>query len=105
MLTVGILTSHALPIPSAAAQSIQSTISHTDQQDMYSLRPAEFKQALVQTDSSMLVMKSYVDSIKKQPEIHLKCIQMIKDTLRSDMIHHQKIAKENANDWGKVEKK
>lgn len=71
---------------------------------MYSLRPVEFKRALVQTGSSMLVMKSYVDNIQEQPEIHVECIQMIQDTLRSDMIQHQKTAKENASNWGKVEK-
>ncbi|MDA1775105.1 HBL/NHE enterotoxin family protein [Bacillus cereus] len=104
ILTVGVLTNYAIPISSAAAQSNQVAISQKKQLDMYSLRPVEFKRALVQTGSSMLVMKSYVDNIQEQPEIHVECIQMIQDTLRSDMIQHQKTAKENASNWGKVEK-
>ncbi|MBG9634034.1 MULTISPECIES: HBL/NHE enterotoxin family protein [Bacillus cereus group] len=104
ILTFGVLTSYAIPISSAAAQSNQVTISQKNQQDMYSLRPVEFKQVLAQTGSSMLVMKSYVDNIQAQPEIHVKCIQMIPETLRSGMIQHQKNAKEHASNWGKVEK-
>ncbi|PEP96975.1 HBL/NHE enterotoxin family protein [Bacillus toyonensis] len=104
LLTVGILTSYVLPISSVAANSTQVAISQTDHQDRYSLRPAEFKQALAQTDSSMFVMKSYVENIQKQPEIHLESIQMIQDTVGSDMIYHQKTAKENASNWGGVEK-
>ncbi|WP_197266221.1 HBL/NHE enterotoxin family protein [Bacillus thuringiensis] len=104
ILTVGVLTSYVIPISSAAAQSNQVAISQKKQQNMYSLRPAEFKQALAQTGSSMLVMKSYVDNIQEQPEIHVECIPMIQDALRSDMVQHQKTAKENASNWGKVEK-
>ncbi|HDR7791154.1 HBL/NHE enterotoxin family protein [Bacillus cereus group sp. Bc252] len=104
ILTAGILTGYALFIPSAEAQSIQISTLDTNQQEIYSLRPSEFKYALGQTDSSLLVMQLYAENIQKQPDIHLEGIQMIQDNLRSDMICHQKIAKENANDWERVEK-
>ncbi|OQR53359.1 HBL/NHE enterotoxin family protein [Bacillus sp. CDB3] len=104
ILTIGILTSNIHPMISKAAPSTQISIFHTDQQEMYSLRPAEFKNVLAQTDSSLNVIKSYVENIQKQPVIHLERIQVIHDNLRSDIIRHQKITKENAANWEEVQK-
>ncbi|MBG0969264.1 HBL/NHE enterotoxin family protein [Bacillus sp. SRB3LM] len=98
ILTIGTLSINVFPTLLEAAQSTPII----GQQEMYFSCPTEFKSALAQTDASMIIMQSYVKNIQKQPEIFLENIQIIDDDLRSDIIYHQKIAKENAIKWEKV---
>ncbi|HHL0974559.1 TPA: HBL/NHE enterotoxin family protein [Bacillus cereus] len=87
-----------------AANSTSNVSIQFNQKETYSLRPLEFQQALAQADSNMLRLFLYAENIQKQPEIQVSGLHVDNATLRVDMIRHQQLAKEHANDWGTVEK-
>lgn len=104
ILAIGIIGSQVIPMYAEAANSTSNVSIQFNQKETYSLRPLEFQQALAQADSNMLRLFLYAENIQKQPEIQVSGLHVDNATLRVDMIRHQQLAKEHANDWGTVEK-
>ncbi|PEZ46364.1 hemolytic enterotoxin [Bacillus thuringiensis] len=101
-LMIGILTSNLFPMFSEAEKHTQATIFDKEQQEIYPLRLIDVKSVLAQTSSAMISMKSYVENIRKQSEVHLSRIPAINDNLCLDIMRHQINAQKHAENWMQV---
>ncbi|MBC6974782.1 alpha-helical pore-forming toxin family protein [Bacillus sp. Xin] len=95
-----------LPAHTYAAESTTKPIpvhaSVTDASDKYSeysLGPDGLRAAMEKTGSNALVMDLYALTIIKQANVNFNGITTVDDSLKTKVVHHQDVARGNANQW------
>ncbi|AIK37248.1 hemolytic enterotoxin family protein [Bacillus pseudomycoides] len=95
-----------LPAHTYAAESTTKPIpihaSVTDASDKYSeysLGPDGLRDAMARTGSNALVMDLYALTIIKQANVNFNGITTVDDSLKTKVVHHQDVARGNANHW------
>ncbi|KEK24090.1 non-hemolytic enterotoxin subunit C [Bacillus gaemokensis] len=99
IMIAGVTTGNLLPLQPYAAEQKEKIHSLQESNKNYSLGPAGFQDAMVQTTSSIFAMDSYAKTIRNQQETDLSRISLINSNLRENMVKHQKDAKVNASYW------
>ncbi|KFN13819.1 non-hemolytic enterotoxin subunit B [Bacillus pseudomycoides] len=82
------------PIPIHASVSDAS-----DEYSEYSLGPDGLRDAMARTGSNALVMDLYALTIIKQANVNFNGITTVDDSLKTKVVHHQDVARGNANHW------
>ncbi|WP_243522905.1 HBL/NHE enterotoxin family protein [Bacillus pseudomycoides] len=82
------------PIPIHASASDAS-----DKYSEYSLGPDGLRDAMERTGSNALVMDLYALTIIKQANVNFNGITTVDDSLKTKVVHHQNVARGNANQW------
>ncbi|WJE54444.1 HBL/NHE enterotoxin family protein [Bacillus cereus] len=82
------------PIPIHASASDAS-----DKYSEYSLGPDGLRDAMARTGSNALVMDLYALTIIKQANVNFNGITIVDDSLKTKVVHHQDVARGNANQW------
>ncbi|CAI8921490.1 enterotoxin [Bacillus pseudomycoides] len=82
------------PIPIHASVSDAS-----DKYSEYSLGPDGLRDAMARTGSNALVMDLYALTIIKQANVNFNGITTVDDSLKTKVVHHQDVARGNANHW------
>ncbi|PEY43847.1 enterotoxin [Bacillus cereus] len=82
------------PIPIHASASDAS-----DKYSEYSLGPDGLRDAMARTGSNALVMDLYALTIIKQANVNFNGITTVDDSLKTKVVHHQDVARGNANQW------
>ncbi|WP_410982161.1 HBL/NHE enterotoxin family protein [Bacillus cereus] len=95
-----------LPAHTYAAESATKPIPiHTsvsdasDKYSEYSLGPDGLRDAMERTGSNALVMDLYALTIIKQANVNFNGITTVDDSLKTKVVHHQDVARGNANQW------
>ncbi|PEJ38903.1 non-hemolytic enterotoxin subunit B [Bacillus pseudomycoides] len=65
----------------------------------YSLGPDGLRDAMARTGSNALVMDLYALTIIKQANVNFNGITTVDDSLKTKVVHHQDVARGNANHW------
>ncbi|PEI48380.1 non-hemolytic enterotoxin subunit B [Bacillus pseudomycoides] len=82
------------PIPIHASVSDAS-----DKYSEYSLGADGLRDAMARTGSNALVMDLYALTIIKQANVNFNGITTVDDSLKTKVVHHQDVARGNANHW------
>ncbi|MGM0865426.1 MAG: HBL/NHE enterotoxin family protein [Bacillota bacterium] len=90
------LAKNSTVIPSPTSATVSST---NDQYPGYLLGPDGLRDAMEQTGSNALVMDLYALTIIKQANVNFNGITTVNDSLKSSIVHHQSVARGNANYW------
>ncbi|PFK47148.1 enterotoxin [Bacillus cereus] len=95
-----------LPAHTYAAESVTKPISihasasdTSDKYSEYSLGPDGLRDAMERTGSNALVMDLYALTIIKQANANFNGITTVDDSLKTKVVHHQDVARGNANQW------
>ncbi|KEK24089.1 non-hemolytic enterotoxin subunit B [Bacillus gaemokensis] len=95
-----------LPAHTFAAEStvktapIHATMADaSDKYSEYSLGPEGLRDAMERTGSNALVMDLYALTIIKQANVNFNGITVVEDSLKTKVVHHQDVARGNANQW------
>lgn len=75
------------------------TINHEVEYPGYSLGPDGLRDAMERTGSNALVMDLYALTIIKQADANFNGITTVNEALKSSIVHHQSVARTNANYW------
>ncbi|HHQ2481139.1 TPA: HBL/NHE enterotoxin family protein [Bacillus cereus] len=104
--TMILAASNVMPVYTLAVENKEQPISiHTTVASVsnthpeYSLGPEGLREAIKKTGSNALVMDLYALSIIKQANINFNDVTVVDKSLKTKIIHHQNIAKDNANKW------
>ncbi|MEI5908045.1 HBL/NHE enterotoxin family protein [Bacillus spongiae] len=76
-----------------------ATVTDADQHQGYSLGPQGLREAMESTGSNALVMDLYALTIIKHGDVNFNGITTVSDVLKTDILHHQSVARNNANYW------
>ncbi|UNT71683.1 alpha-helical pore-forming toxin family protein (plasmid) [Bacillus sp. N447-1] len=95
-----------LPAHTYAAESttkpipVHASVSDTsDKNSQYSLGPEGLREAMQKTGSNALVMDLYALTIIKQANVNFDGITTVDAPLKTKIVHHQDVARGNANQW------
>lgn len=90
-----------VPGTTYAAQNIEKNqaIYATSATDKYVLGPEGLKEAIEKTGSNALTMDLYALTVLKQATVNFDGITSLDTSLKTKVLHHQEVAKDNANHW------
>ncbi|EOO24493.1 non-hemolytic enterotoxin lytic component L1 [Bacillus cereus VD133] len=104
-LSAIITASNILPVNTLAAEIEKPVPAYKDigqisnQHAEYSLGPEGLKEAMEKTGSSALVMELYALTILKQSNANFNGVTIRDGSLKTKVINHQNIARNNATQW------
>ncbi|HDR8072504.1 TPA: alpha-helical pore-forming toxin family protein [Bacillus cereus] len=103
--TLILAASNVMPTYTSAVKNEKTISIHTtaaivsNTYPEYSLGPEGLRGAIEKTGSNALVMDLYALSIIKQANINFKDVTVVDNSLKTKIIYHQNIARDNANKW------
>ncbi|MGH0944203.1 HBL/NHE enterotoxin family protein [Bacillus mycoides] len=104
-LSAIITASNILPAHTLAAEIVKPVPAYknigqaSNQYDNYSLGPEGLKEAMEKTGSNTLVMELYALTILKQSNANFNGVTIGDGSLKTKVINHQNIARNNATQW------